>query len=90
MLANISIHNYSAVVLVLHNTYNKKNVDRLYFVTCTTVRITTVLHPAGVVYCCKGLLVQHTLDNRLLNMPIGMSIGWDIARRYLLTPSIGM
>ena len=23
-------------------------------------------------------------------MPIGMSIGWDIAYRYLLTPLIGM
>ena len=31
-----------------------------------------------------------TLDNTLLNMPIGMSIGWGIAYRYLLTPSIGM
>ena len=30
------------------------------------------------------------MDNSLLNMPIGMSIGWDIAYRYLLTPSIGM
>ena len=28
--------------------------------------------------------------NSLLNMPIGMSIGWGIAYRYLLTPSIGM
>ena len=33
---------------------------------------------------------DHTLDNSILNMPIGMSIGWGIAYRYLLTPSIGM
>ena len=49
LLANISIHTIrSAVVLVLHNTYDSKNADRLYFVTGTTVRITAVLHPAGV------------------------------------------
>ena len=35
---------------------------------------------------------DHALHNSLLvvNMPIGMSIGWGIAHRYLLTPSIGM
>ena len=33
---------------------------------------------------------QHTLDNSLLNVPIGMSIGCGMAYRYLLTPSISM
>ena len=37
-----------------------------------------------------GCDTHHTLDNGLLNMPIGMPIGWDIAYRYLWTPSIGM
>ena len=37
----------SAVVLVLHNTYNKKDADRLYFINAT-VRITVALHPAGI------------------------------------------
>ena len=35
--------------------------------------------------CCKFC----TLDNSLLSMPIGMSRGWGIAYRYLLTPSRG-
>ena len=34
--------------------------------------------------------IYHTLDNSLLNMPISMPIGWDIAYRYPLTPSTGM
>ena len=37
----------SAVVLVLHNTHNTKNADRLYFIN-TIVRITVVIHPAGI------------------------------------------
>ena len=39
---------------------------------------------------CPGMYTYITLDNSLLNMPIGMSIRWDIAYRYLLTRSIGM
>ena len=38
----------------------------------------------------RGCDTHHTLDNSLLNMPTGMPIGWDIAYRYLWTPSIGM
>ena len=32
---------------------------------------------------------NHTLDNSLLNMPIGLSIGWGIAYRYVLPAAIG-
>ena len=41
----------------------------------------------------NGLMLrqqEHTLDNSLLNTAIGMSIGWGIAYRNLLTPSIGV
>ena len=31
---------------------------------------------------------DHTLGNSLLNMPVGRSMGWDIAYRYLLSPTI--
>ena len=29
----------------------------------------------------SGRAINHTLDNSLLNMPIGLSIGWGIANR---------
>ena len=32
---------------------------------------------------------NHTPDNSLLSMPIGLTIGWGIAYRYLLLPAIG-
>ena len=31
----------------------------------------------------------HTPDNSLLNMPIGLTIGWGIAYRYPLLPAVG-
>ena len=37
-----------------------------------------------------ALAIYSTLHSSLVNMPIGMSIGWDNAYRYLLKPSIGM
>ena len=35
------------------------------------------------------LEIDHTRDNRLLNRPIGPSIGIGIAHRYLLVVPIG-
>ena len=32
---------------------------------------------------------DHTLDNSLLNMAIGLSIDWGIAYRYLLPAAVG-
>ena len=78
---------YSDVVLVPHNAYNKKNADMLYFTHyCTYFGSTTPCNNTAA----RVYLYQHTPDNRLLNMPIGMSIGRNIACRYLLTPSRGM
>ena len=36
-------------------------------------------------------VVRNTLDSSLLTMPIrpGVSIGWDVAYRYLLPAAIG-
>ena len=33
--------------------------------------------------------MDHTPNNSLLNMPVGLTFGWGIAYRYLLVPAIG-
>ena len=51
-------------VLVLRNTYNTRNADRLYFIN-TTVRITEVIHPAGILrqgFTCIARPGQQTIE----------------------------